>query len=272
MFSVALVLGVAMVVGIHQVVANPTVTAMLGSGVLLLVSLPIMLSRRLTLVQTQRDQALAQIQIQISASQDQPCAGVKNQNFCMADCAERRVKALQNEIADLHIRDKFLQVQAHHDSLTGLANRVLLADRFHFAVERAKRNHKSFALLMIDLNDFKTINDNYGHAAGDAVLVTMAARLLGAVRASDTVARLGGDEFVLIIESIENTHELAQIGQKLLDTLSNPILLESGLVLNTGASVGLALYPDDGDDMDDLLHIADLAMYECKLTGLMSLQ
>ena len=125
---------------------------------------------------------------------------------------------------------------------------------------------------MIDLNDFKTINDNYGHAAGDAVLVTMARRLVGAVRAADTVARLGGDEFVLIIESFDDPQELVHIAEKLMHTLSNSITLDTGAVVNVGAGVGLALYPDHGADMNDLLFVADQAMYECKSTGQMSLQ
>lgn len=184
----------------------------------------------------------------------------------------RELGAIHSEIANLQAREKLLKAQAHHDGLTGLANRILLADRFHFAVERAKRSGKSFALLMIDLNDFKTVNDRFGHAVGDTVLITMARRLVGAVRASDTVARLGGDEFVLIIESIENPQELAHISEKLFDTLSDSISLDSGIVVTTGASVGLALYPEDGADMNDLLNVADQAMYECKATGLMALQ
>lgn len=184
----------------------------------------------------------------------------------------KELGAIHHEISKLQAREKLLKAQAHHDGLTGLANRILLADRFHFAVERAKRSGKSFALLMVDLNDFKTVNDRYGHAVGDTVLITMARRLVGAVRASDTVARLGGDEFVLIIESIENPQELVHISEKLFDTLSDSISLESGVVVDTGASVGLALYPEDGADMNDLLNVADQAMYECKATGLMALQ
>lgn len=184
----------------------------------------------------------------------------------------QHVQALQAEIVALHAREKLLKVQAHHDNLTGLANRMLLADRFHLAVERAKRNDRSFALLMIDLNEFKNVNDRYGHVAGDAVLVSMARRLVAAVRASDTVARLGGDEFVLLIESVDDPYELTRLGQKLCDSLAETITLDTGVVLTVGASVGLAIYPQDAAGLNDLLCVADQAMYECKSTGLMSLQ
>ena len=196
---------------------------------------------------------------------------MRKQDIRLEQRVARRVQELQIEIAGLREREQLLVVQAHHDGLTGLANRNLLADRFHFAVERSKRSGKSFALLMVDLNGFKSINDNYGHVAGDTVLVAIAKRLVGALRASDTVARLGGDEFVLIIESIEEAQELDHIGQKLIDTLSEPIALGNGVVVNNGASVGLAFYPDDGADMNDLLNVADQAMYECKSSGLMDL-
>lgn len=183
----------------------------------------------------------------------------------------KQLERLLQEMIDLRAREKVLTAQAQHDGLTGLANRMLLADRFRFAVERAKRSHKPFALLMVDLNEFKSINDNYGHAAGDTVLITMARRLVSSVRASDTVARMGGDEFVVLVESIEDANEITRIGQKLLGTLADPIRLDAGVVVSTGASIGLALYPNDGADMNDLLYVADRAMYECKASGLISL-
>lgn len=197
---------------------------------------------------------------------------LRNQDRRMEQRVARRMQEMQNEIADLHAKEQLLIIQAHQDGLTGLANRVMLIDHFCFAVERAKRSGKSFALVMIDLNDFKAINDNYGHAAGDLVLVTVARRLVGAVRGCDTVARLGGDEFVLIIESFEDPQELVHVGRKLMGTLSDPITLDTGGLVRVGASVGLALYPDHGADINGLLCVADLAMYECKSTGQMSLQ
>ena len=268
-FSVVLALGLGTYAWIHHVLAKLPTAALLtvSALVLVLIAIPFVLIRRLQLARTQRDRALAQVDV----IEWQMCEGLKKQAPCMALCAARRIQTLQNETTSLRARDQLLQFQAHHDSLTGLANRNLLTDRFYSAVERSKRSGKMFALLMVDLNDFKTVNDNYGHAVGDAVLITMARRLVGALRAADTVARLGGDEFVLIIESIEDAQEIACISEKLFDTLSEPITLDTGVVVNTGASVGLALYPDHGADMNDLLNVADQAMYECKSSGLMGL-
>ena len=146
-----------------------------------------------------------------------------------------------------------------------------MVDRFHLAIERSKRSRIPFAAVMIDLNNFKMINDKHGHAAGDQVLVTIGKRLLETVRASDTVSRLGGDEFVLIIESIDDRRELANIGQKLIDMLAEKVSLESGAVVSVGGSLGFALYPGDGSNMDTMLQIADQAMYDCKTSGLMPL-
>lgn len=179
---------------------------------------------------------------------------------------------LQDEVASLLRAEAFLKEQAYRDSLTGLANRLLLSDRARVVIERSKRSQATFALLMVDLNDFKAINDSFGHAAGDEVLITAARRLVSAVRASDTVARLGGDEFVLIIESVDDPRELIQLGRKLIDTLSDVITLESGINVHVGASVGFALYPKDGSEVSDLLHVADKGMYDCKVSGLMELQ
>ncbi len=179
---------------------------------------------------------------------------------------------LQDEVASLLRAEAFLKEQAYRDSLTGLANRLLLSDRARVVIERSKRSQATFALLMVDLNDFKSINDTFGHAAGDEVLITAARRLVSAVRASDTVARLGGDEFVLIIESVDDPRELIQLGRKLIDTLSDVITLESGINVHVGASVGFALYPKDGSEVSDLLHVADKGMYDCKVSGLMELQ
>ena len=186
--------------------------------------------------------------------------------------ARRQHAALQQEIATLVRNEQRLKDQAYTDPLTGLANRLLLTDRYQLTLERSKRNRVQFAVLMVDLDAFKAINDRHGHAAGDHVLRTVAKRLVATLRGSDTVARLGGDEFVLIIESFDNPDELIGIGRKLIASISEDIQLPDGDEVNVGASVGFAVFPQHGSDLNDLLHIADKGMYDCKVSGLMGLQ
>ena len=179
--------------------------------------------------------------------------------------------ALHDRIDAYRRKTHVLKNKAYSDALTGLANRLLLADRFEITASRSKRQSSPFALLMIDLNAFKAVNDNYGHAAGDQVLVTVAKRLMETVRASDTVARVGGDEFVLLIESFKNSDELVHLGRKLVSSISQPIALGNGVNVQVGASVGFALWPKNGASMEDLLNVADQGMYDCKISGLMEL-
>lgn len=184
----------------------------------------------------------------------------------------RAQNAMRRETAKLKSQVKLLLTQAHYDNLTGLGNRNLLNDRFEFVVERCMRSKASFALMMIDLNSFKSINDTYGHSAGDAVLIASANRLMASARASDTVVRLGGDEFLLLIERFGNCNDVFKLGQKLIDTLSEDIVLPSGEIVAVGASVGIAQFPQDGVDMSGLIEYADQSMYECKTSGHMPLE
>lgn len=178
---------------------------------------------------------------------------------------------LKKHLTKLKDAERALRKSAFLDPLTGLANRLLLMDRFEVAMRHARRSRKQFAVLMLDLNKFKAINDTYGHAAGDKVLVTVAQRLVSIVRESDTVARLGGDEFVLIVESITERAQLEALGHKLVAVVSQNLTLESGKTVAVGASVGYAWYPKDGDNLRDILDVADQAMYTCKTSGLMPL-
>ena len=185
--------------------------------------------------------------------------------------AQDRNRQLQKYVIKLQGAERSLKKHAFFDPLTGLANRLLLIDRFELAMRHSKRSMKQFAVLMVDLNKFKAINDTYGHAAGDTVLIAVAQRLVAIVRSSDTVARLGGDEFVLIIESITEREQVAALGQKLIDVLSQSVTLQSGEVVQVGGSVGYAWYPKDGENLRDILDVADQAMYFCKTSGLMPL-
>jgi diguanylate cyclase (GGDEF)-like protein len=182
-----------------------------------------------------------------------------------------RKRLLERYVVKLQSAEQSLKKHAFLDPLTGLANRLLLMDRFQRAVQHARRSRTQFAVLMVDLNKFKAINDTYGHAAGDTVLITVAQRLVSVVRASDTVARLGGDEFVLIIESLTEREQIVVLGEKLIEMLAQDILLDCGTRVSLGGSIGFAWYPKDGDTLKDILEVADQAMYFCKTSGLMSL-
>jgi len=183
----------------------------------------------------------------------------------------RHAETLSARCRELERTHEQLVNHAYFDHLTGLANRSLLEDRFRLAVERTRRSQVPFAVIMIDLNDFKGINDAMGHVAGDALLVEVSRRLVAAVRASDTVARFGGDEFVLIVESLAQGIEFGPIALKLIDALSVPLTLPDGRQIQVGASVGFSVYPRDGEAMTDLLNVADRAMYDCKASGMMPL-
>ncbi|WP_375214337.1 putative bifunctional diguanylate cyclase/phosphodiesterase [Aquabacterium sp.] len=159
-----------------------------------------------------------------------------------------------------------LERQANHDQLTGLPRRHLLADRLQQAMRRADRSGERLALVFIDLDNFKYINDTLGHAAGDQLLVEVAQRLSHNVRASDTVARQGGDEFVLLLNDLRGIDTLISQLERLVEVIGRPLPL-SGRTLQVGASLGVALYPQDGVDVDTLLKHADVAMYAAKHRG-----
>ena len=160
---------------------------------------------------------------------------------------------------------------AHHDALTGLPTRTLLRDRLLVALGRARYNQSSIALLMVDLDNFKRINDTIGHHAGDAVLVSIANRLRASLRRADTVARMGGDEFVVMLEDIHSVDEAERITQKLLDAIMQPITI-NGEIHTITASVGVCTYPARAEDEESLLRNADAAMYFAKAEGRNSYQ
>jgi diguanylate cyclase (GGDEF)-like protein/PAS domain S-box-containing protein len=153
--------------------------------------------------------------------------------------------------------------QALHDALTGLANRTLFADRIEHALRTVGRTGGRGALLMMDLDRFKEVNDSLGHAAGDELLVEVGQRLATVVRAYDTVARLGGDEFGLLLPDIDVPGDVVSVVERIRVAMEDPIAVQ-GLPLSVEASIGVAVFPDDGDDADTLLRRADVAMYEAK--------
>ncbi|SFM13484.1 putative bifunctional diguanylate cyclase/phosphodiesterase [Rugamonas rubra] len=156
--------------------------------------------------------------------------------------------------------------QTHHDALTGLPNRVLLRDRLRQAIELAGRGRRRLAVMFLDLDRFKTINDSLGHGVGDLLLQLVARRLVGFVRRSDTVSRQGGDEFVLMFPEIEQADDAGLFAQKILLAMAAPHLVEHH-ALHVGVSIGIGIYPDDGADADSLIRHADTAMYHAKENG-----
>jgi diguanylate cyclase (GGDEF)-like protein len=162
--------------------------------------------------------------------------------------------------------DERIEYLASHDSLTGLPNREMFNGLLRHAIEQASRYGRRFALLFIDLDRFKVINDSLGHDAGDKLLVEVAYRLRGALRASDVVARLGGDEFVVILEEIADVVDVERVATLLLSVLSQPLQL-SGHECHTTASIGIAIYPWNGSDVQTLTKNADMAMYLAKEDG-----
>ncbi|GAB3428181.1 diguanylate cyclase [Massilia solisilvae] len=156
--------------------------------------------------------------------------------------------------------------QAHHDALTGLPNRLLFGDRLQQAIRAAQREQTKLAVLYFDLDKFKPVNDTYGHAVGDVLLVEVAKRVAGTLRESDTLARLGGDEFVVLLPGCSEAVQARLVAETVLAQLNLPFVAD-GHVLNISGSIGFALFPDNGLDSEELLRSADVAMYSAKSTG-----
>jgi diguanylate cyclase (GGDEF)-like protein len=177
------------------------------------------------------------------------------------DISER--KLAENALREQQSR---LNYMAFHDSLTSLPNRSLFYDRIYHGLARARRAESKVALMLLDIDRFKNINDSLGHDAGDILLKAIAMRLNEGVRDMDTVARLGGDEFVVVLEGIHDMDDVVFVANKLLATLSRPLEI-SGHSISTTVSIGVSIFPEDGSDTDELLKNADIAMYKAKEAG-----
>ncbi|MDQ7735090.1 sensor domain-containing diguanylate cyclase [Halomonas sp. SpR1] len=174
-----------------------------------------------------------------------------------------RIGVARNVTALMQAEEE-LRYLAHHDPLTKLTNRALFYDRLVSGLSAAHRHQSSLALLFLDINDFKGINDVHGHAAGDRVLCTVARRLEGCVRETDTVARMGGDEFTVLLTDIKSTTAVAEKVDQILTVMNEPLGAEFGEVRMPSCSIGVACYPADGKDADTLLSRADSQMYQVK--------
>lgn len=178
----------------------------------------------------------------------------------------RKFIGVMHDITDRKAAEARIVHLAHYDALTDLPNRRLVQDRIQNTIARVRRTQTPFAVMFIDLNKFKEINDTLGHDAGDQLLQSVAARLTSTLRAEDTVGRQGGDEFIVLLANLSSPMDSAVVAQKIIESLSAPIDIK-GKIICPSASIGIAVYPQDGDDVDSLLKHSDQAMYLAKDAG-----
>ena len=185
-------------------------------------------------------------------------------NACLSICLTLVVN--RRLLADVKALKDEMEVMATHDALTGLPNRALFHDRFAVAMENARRGGTMLAVMSIDLDGFKQVNDTLGHAAGDELLVQAARRITGVLRKVDTVARFGGDEFLLLLWELDSAQAAGVVAEKVLSALRSPFLLD-GKAATVTASIGIALFPQHGDAPEGLLKRSDQALYQAKADG-----
>lgn len=177
-----------------------------------------------------------------------------------------RIYGTARDISERMEAEAFINFQAYHDLLTRLPNRALFKDRLSVAITQAQRNDTELAVMFIDLDRFKIINDSLGHTMGDRLLQAVSQRLQKCIRKGDTLSRFGGDEFTLLLPEVKNAEAAIQIAEKILSDIKQPFII-AGHELFVGASIGIAMYPDSGDTLDILIKNADIAMYRVKKTG-----
>ena len=175
------------------------------------------------------------------------------------------LRAVLSDVTARKLAEGRIQYMAHFDALTGLPNRAQLDDRAKYSISLAQRRQEPLALMFLDIDNFKDINDMLGHSIGDALLIELAKRLRLLLREEDTVSRLGGDEFIFLLPGVD-AHRVSHVAQKLLDTIAEPYRIKQ-YDLNVTGSIGIALYPDDGTDLETLFKRADSAMYRAKQEG-----
>ncbi|MBM3142479.1 MAG: diguanylate cyclase [Chloroflexi bacterium] len=175
-------------------------------------------------------------------------------------------RSISRDVTEHKQFEQKLAEMATHDPLTGLPNRVLLSDRFTIGLALSRRSGNRLAVLMLDLDRFKAINDAMGHDVGDQLLKAVGERLTGIMRKSDTIARIGGDEFILVLPQISQANDAAEFAQRILDAFQEPFVF-GGYRLHITTSIGIAVYPEGGKDIESLLKNADTAMYWAKEKG-----
>jgi diguanylate cyclase (GGDEF)-like protein len=191
---------------------------------------------------------------------------VREADLRVKEAMESLERAVGERTLELEEAKARAQHLADHDALTGLPNRRLLEDRLTQALAMSQRNREHTAVMFVDLDRFKTINDSLGHAVGDVLLKEVSQRLVNQLRTGDTICRIGGDEFVLVLPQIKRSSDAAQIAHKVIEQLSAPLMVEERELVVT-PSVGIAVFPDDGRDAETLIRNADAAMYHAKEAG-----
>jgi diguanylate cyclase (GGDEF)-like protein/PAS domain S-box-containing protein len=209
---------------------------------------------------TQR--SLTNLELRMKRRDGRPVWVLENVALLDADIIEGTII----DITDRKTAHEQIEWQAYHDALTGLPNRLLFRDRITIALARAKRSARSSAVMFLDLDQFKLVNDTLGHTVGDGLLSAVADRLVNCVRAEDTVARMGGDEFTILLSDIGDRRAAATVAQKVLDSIGQPLDVDRHELFVT-TSIGIAMFPDDGADAETLLKNADRAMYRAKEAG-----
>jgi len=175
-------------------------------------------------------------------------------------------QSIGEDITERVLTEEELAYMATHDPLTGLPNRMLFSDRLTLALAHAHRNQRKLSVMLLDLDQFKEVNDTLGHSVGDKLLQAVGKRLTSLLRKSDTAARMGGDEFLLLLPEIAGCEDVAKVAQEILEAIRRPFVFD-GQEIHTTISIGIAMYPDDGEDADTLMKNADIAMYRAKDRG-----
>ena len=191
---------------------------------------------------------------------------VKEIEFKLTFLDDGRIIVMLSDVTERKRTEEELAYKATHDLLTGLPNRMLFKDRFSVAMAQAQRVHKKLAVVFLDLDRFKAVNDTLGHNVGDRLLCAVGNRLSEFLRKTDTVARIGGDEFLLLLAEIDRVEDATIIAQKVLESIQDPFVVNGHEIFIT-ASIGIAFYPDDGNEVDTLINRADKGMYSAKQKG-----
>ncbi len=242
---------------------NPFTTyAMQIGSALEMLLLAFALADRINAMRRDKEQA----QQQLLRAREQQFSALQKVERTLEGRVAERTRALMDANKQLAAQEERLRGLAHHDSLTGLPNRLLLQDRLEHAIAKARREQSGVAVLWIDLDHFKPVNDRFGHAAGDGVLCELGQRFRACLRDADTVARLGGDEFVVVLDDLHSREDAYALADEIVAEAARPMAYGS-IEIGVGASVGIAYWPEDGRDAAAILQQADAAMYQAKNSG-----